>query len=269
MKNILVPTDFSAVARNAEEYAVALAQSLNAKVQLLHVHQEMIPTAAGPEPRSMSVSDTHAENEKRINKEAEYLHNKYAIDVQARVEHGSKSSIFRNAVKDTDLMVMGMEHKKQNKLLGGTIEKAIRTTQVPLLVVPEGAIFTSIKNITLAVDFTQMLRGEYFDLLHNIYRKFNSSLHVLHIQPRGAEVKAIELPEKLQLGVVLSRFTYQYDLIESDNVDESISNYVESHPTDLLILIAHHHNILERMFGTVHTSSLLYKAKLPVLLIGH
>jgi hypothetical protein len=82
-------------------------------------------------------------------------------------------------------------------------------------------------------------------------------------------LKAKEVPEKLQLGLALSRFNYQYDKAESYEVEDAIQNFIDRHPTDLLVLIAHHHTIYERIFETIHTKAISFKVKLPLLVLRH
>ncbi len=271
MKKILVPIDFSRTSRNAEEYAASLAKVFGAEVQLLHVYKEILPPTVGPEPWTVTLSETQVENEKAISKEVSYLKKLYPVEVTYALKTGSRGRSI-NAIAegiDADLIVMGMRRSRRNKILGSTVLTTIRKTKAPVLIIPDEAKFTAIRNIALAADFTEMVSGSYFDTLFEIYKKFDSFMHVLHVEQPGAELKASEVPEKLQLGMVLSRFTYQYEKIESYDVEEGIQNFVEKHPTDLLVLIAHHHSIYERMFETIHTKSLSFKMNLPLLVVRH
>jgi nucleotide-binding universal stress UspA family protein len=271
MKKILVPIDFSGASRNAEEYAVSLAKTFDAEIQLLHVYRELLPVAAGPEPWSMTITELHVENEKLINKEVDYLKSKYSIDVKANLLMGAKGKTINAFAKEigSDLIIMGIRSGPRNKILGSTVLHTIRKAIVPVLIIPGEAKYSPMKYIVIAVDFKEMLGGSYFDPLYDIYKKFDSSVCVLHIDQPAAELKATELPEKLQLGIALSRFNYQYEKADSYEVDEAIQNYIDMHPTDLLVLIAHHHTIYERIFETIHTKALSFKMKQPLLILKH
>ena len=271
MKKILVPTDFSKVSRNAEEYAALLANVFGAEVQLLHVYKDILPVTVGPEPWAVTASGARVENEKAINKEVTFLKQLYHVDVTSELETGPRGgSINANAEQiDADLIVMGMRAGEKNRRLGNTVLTTIRKGKRPVLVIPEEVKFTTIRNIALAVDFREMVESSFFEALFEIYQKFGSSMHVLHVEQPGAELKAAEVAEKLQLGVALSRFTYQFDKLESYDVEQGIQSFIEKHPTDLLVLIAHHHSIYERMFETIHTKSLTFKMNLPMLIVRH
>ena len=269
MKKILVPTDFSGTSRNAEDYAVSLAKVLNAEVQLLHVYRDILPATVGPEPWTVTVSETGVENEKLINKEIAYLKAKHGVAVKADVESGSKVKTISAVAKtnDADLIVMGLRGGKRNRILGSTVLNTIRKSKLPVLVVSKEAKFVSIKSILLAVDFSEMLSSPCFDVLFELFRKSDASLRVLHVENPGAGLKASEVPEKLQLGLALHRFNYQYDKVESHDVEEAIQNFMERHPVDLLVLIAHHHTIYERIFETIHTRAISFKIKQPLLIL--
>lgn len=269
MKKILVSTDFSGVSRNAEEYAVLLAKIFEAKVHLLHVYRDLMPATVGPEPWTIEVSEKRVENEKLIAKEINYLKLKYGSDVEALVETGSRAKLIRSTAEkiEAGLIVMGMRGGKRSRILGSTVLNTIRKSKTPVLIVPEAAKFTALKNIVLAVDFTEMLTGSCFDPLLEICKKNDSSLKVLHVEDPRAELKASEVPEKMQLGLALSRFTYQYEKAEGYDVEDAIGRFLDKHPTDLLVLIAHHHTLYERIFETIHTKDISFKIKIPLLVL--
>lgn len=269
MKKILVPIDFSKASRNAEEYAMSLARVFGAEVQLLHVYKELMPAMIGPEPWSTTISELQAESERLINKEVDYLEKNYAVDVKASLQMGAKGRTINAFAKQTgsDLLVMGIRSGRRNKILGSAVLHTIHKTKLPVLIIPDEAKFNSIKHIVIAVDFTEMLNSSCFDVLYDIYEKFNSAVQVFHVETPDAELKASEVPEKLQLGLALSRFNYQYEKGEGYEVEETVQNFIDKHPTDLMVLIAHHHTIYERIFETMHTKALTFKIKKPLLVL--
>lgn len=268
MKKILVPVDFSDASRNASEYAVSLSKFFDAEVELMHVYKELIPATVGPEPWTVTVSPAYIRNEKLIYNEVNYLEGKYDVEIKAVIKKGFKSESITDEIKETDadLVVMG-KRAEGNKILGSTILKTIRKSTVPVLVIPEKVQFKRLDDIALAIDFEQMVNSSCLDVLYALYGKFDSSLRVLHVEERASDLKASEVPEKLRFGFVLSRFTYLYDRVEINDIDTGIQKFVENHPTDLLAIVAHHHNLLERSFGTLHSQYLSFELKCPLLVL--
>ncbi|MGZ8543644.1 MAG: universal stress protein [Flavisolibacter sp.] len=271
MKIILVPTDFSAPARNATAYASALASALNAQIKLLNAHMEPVPGGEGY-LNSPGISPVlQKELESLIYKEVTSLEAKYEIDVSGDAVIGFTGDSIAQAAEEigADLIVMGREAKKRNMIFGNTILKTIRKTTTPVLVIPESVNYTAPKRITLAVDFKEMIYTKNILPLQSLVKNFNAALTVLHIEQVGKEEKmdAAEISGKLHLGIVLSAVSYYYEHAENENIEQGILNFLQRHPADMLVMISHHHNFLERLFGSSHTTDLIFDTNLPLLLL--
>lgn len=269
MKKILVPTDFTPASRQATLYAIALAKTFGAEIQLLHVYREMLPVTLDAEPWIATARELRAEVDRRLQHEVETLSRKYSIPITGDIQIGYKGDSINEVARESraDLVVMGMKNHQHVPVLGNTTTKAIRKSDVPILIVPEGTAFRALKNIVLAIDFNEMTGKSSVEPLIGIIKEFGASLKVLHIEKRGSDINASELPEKLQLGVVLSPVDYTYYKVEYDDIEQGILAFVESHPTDLLVMIAHHHTIMERLFRPIHTGMISFELNIPLLVL--
>jgi nucleotide-binding universal stress UspA family protein len=269
MKKILVPIDFSASSRAAEEYAASLAKIVSAEISLLHVYLELIPAAIGPEPWIYTETEQHEKYRQMVAKEVKFIKENYGIDVHGELEIGYTGDTISSIAKqlNADLIIMGMKGENRNKIWGSATLKTIRKTEIPILVIPEYYSFTPIKNIVLAVDFTEMVTGYSFKLMFQFIEQFDAVLQVLHIDHKGADLKVSELPEKIQLGLALSRTSYIYERVESDDIEKGILHFIENHPTDLLVMMAHHHTIFERITGNIYTDDLSFEVNIPLLIL--
>lgn len=269
MKTILVPTDFTPAAIAAGEYASLLAKSIGAELYLLHVYTEPMPVTVGPEPWSHTISQLRIDCEKNINREIGRLKDEYGITVDGRVVHGFKSDTINETADavHADLVVMGVKAAPKKSFPGSTTTRMLRKSARPVLLIPEGARFTKIKNAVLAIDFTELVSSSDLAVFFQLIKAFDANVSVLHIVKKDADLKVSEVSAKMQLGVVLSKITYTYDQVEHDDVDKGILNFVNIHPTDLLAMIAHHHSILERWFNPIHTRSVSFASRLPLLVL--
>lgn len=268
MKKILVPIDFTPSSRNASEYAVQLGQALNASVHLLHVFAEPMPVGNVPDVGTI-MAEVRIKNEILIEKETELLKQKYGFAVGGDAIPGPKSDTIDEAAlkSNADLIVMGLKTGGKSRIFGSTTLKMIRKSANPLLLVPEGASFKPLKHIILAIDFTEMISSAGMQTFYTLVKTFDASVSVLHVQKTGEEMKVSEVPEKLQMGRVLSMVDYQYEPVGANNINEGIQNFIDSHPADLLVMIAHHHSVLERLFNPTHTSAISSATKLPLLVL--
>ncbi|HJW15889.1 MAG TPA: universal stress protein, partial [Flavisolibacter sp.] len=144
MKKILVPIDFSASSRAAEEYAASLAKITGAEIFLLHVYLEFIPAAIGPEPWLYTETEQHEKNRERVDKEVRHLKENYGVEVRGDIEIGYTGDTISSIAKQlhADLIIMGMKGESRSKVWGSATIKTIRKTEVPVLVIPEYFSFT-------------------------------------------------------------------------------------------------------------------------------
>ena len=109
MKKILIPTDFSANARNAMEYAISMFSYDNVEYTLLNVYAE-------PDTGSdvlVSISDLLLkESKKGLKKEYDYLRRKFttnSLTIKQRSEYGWFASTVHKITEeeDFDFVVIG------------------------------------------------------------------------------------------------------------------------------------------------------------------
>ena len=269
MKKILVPVDFSDSARNATAYAASLATAFNAEIKLLNAHLETIPVGDGYMDAPLVFPPLQKELENRIYKEVTDIEAKYEIEVSGDAVIGLTGDSIADVASDisADLIVMGREAKKQHLIFGNTIIKAIRKTQVPVLIVPEKVSYQPLKRIILAVDFNQMMYSNKFTVLQELVNKYESSLTVLQIEKDSERMNALAISNKLQLNIALAKMTYHFENAENKSIQEGILKFVDRHPADLLVMIAHRHSFLERIFETSYTTDLNFNVNLPLLIL--
>ena len=260
MKKILVPIDFSPASRQASEYAAALARQLSAEIRLLHVFHEASAVIDGMVSSDATGTDLMEENEILVKREIDFLKERYAVEVSGYARIGFRIDRIRDMAKEmqADLIVMGA---------GDTTLSTIRKVTIPVLIIPEGVSFVPIKHIVLAADFNEISNVSCFDSLLRLMDKLDAMLQVLHVKRYMKDRPDVEEPGKAQLRTILSKITFWYEEIEADSVEEGIEDFVESHPAELLVMIAHTHNVFERIFGGTHTSSMTYQNKLPLLVL--
>jgi universal stress protein A len=140
VQQVLVPIDFSATADRALEYAIALAQQLQARLTLLHVF-DLTPLAMGDPATGLPVTALDA-----LETEAQQL-------LQASLERVQRAGLQGNSllvqgtptqtIVDTageqgvDLIVMGTHGRTglAHVFLGSVAEHVIRQAPCPVLVI--------------------------------------------------------------------------------------------------------------------------------------
>lgn len=270
MKNILVAVDFSEASRKATDYAAALAKSFNTNIVLLHAYYIPVPIGDTPGYIPLSFEEVQQENEALLQRETEYVATKYGIPAEGCVRNGFAAAIIKELAAEisASLVVMGMKGMgKSSGIFGSTVVSCIRKMKLPLLVIPEEAEFSFIKHISFAADFKESRQAERFAVLEKIAGHFNADVQVLHVQRNEALMAAGDVAGKIGTEIALDRIKHSFHTMVDEDVEKGIGDFIATHPTDLLVMVAHHHNIFERLFGTEHTRLVAYKTKIPLLVL--
>ena len=272
MKNILVPIDFSKASLNAAKYAVSFAEALSANLHLLNV----VPAPVVIDDSILaSVLITQAElsenNHRLIKEEVDSLSKKANVEIKSIVAEGLPSDVITEVAKElkAELIIMGMKGKgKSNSVFGSTATAVIRKSGFPVLVIPENGDYQPIRNITFASDFDPDVESDRYDLLIKLAQKLNIPVYVLNVQKKNCALGAERTIGKMKTSLAFSSLHPEFHSVYDRNVEEGIHMFIEKNPTDVLAMVAHPHNLFERMFGTVHTKEMSYQTKIPLLILN-
>lgn len=140
-KRILVATDFSKASEAALEYAVGIAKALHANVTLVHAYE--IPTYSYPDVAVPLPPEMEREIEKASKRS---LHDacerfgKSGVKLDAIVAKGKPWAQIERVADDekADVIVLGTHARGPlgRVFLGSVAEKVVRTSKLPVLVVP-------------------------------------------------------------------------------------------------------------------------------------
>lgn len=268
MDTILVPVDFSPTSNNATRFAALLAKSLNAKILLFHAY--MLPTPVIDMPYVMTnIDEVQKENEAAIKKEAEQLHLETGVETEWLVRIGIPSDEAKSLTEDRAItaIVMGMSGAGEiDKIIGSTTLNVVRKVRVPVLVVPQDAVFTSISHITYASDFSYTSNAAMFRFLKAICQQFRSKLHVVHVTKEQGVLRS---NQKAFAGLQenLPGVAQDFETVADESVTHGISTYLETNHSDLLVMVAHKHGFFDRLFSRSRTASMAYETKIPLLVL--
>lgn len=163
---------------------------------------------------------------------------------------------------------MGMKGRgKSNSRFGSTTTTMMRISEIPLFVIPERVVFKPINTITFASDFDadKPLGNHIF--FHELVEKYKSFIQILKVQKNEYAMTSENVSGKMETDLLLSKLTHRFFMIENNDVERGIHDFLASNPSDVLVMVAHKHSILKRIFGTVHTKEMSYQTKIPLLIL--
>ena len=207
MRTILVPTDFSADATNATNYAAEFAISVKASITLVHWFE--IPVVYSEVPVALPGSFEMTEEAKVKMAEAKTdLSRKFgeALTIYSDIRVGNIISDLKPyCTKIRPYAIIMGSHGAgvvERMLFGSNTLWAMTHLSWPLIVVPSNAKYKSIKAVGLACDFKKVLEAIPVEEIRTLVEDFHAELHVLYInneerkEPYGA--KLIEESAKLK-----------------------------------------------------------------------
>jgi nucleotide-binding universal stress UspA family protein len=270
MKKILVAVDFSDASQKAADYAAQLAKWYDASLVLIHAYY--IPTPIGDAPGYMplSIAEVQDENEGLLESETDRLEDKFQVSAEGLVKMGTASGVIKETAEEigADMVVMGMKGAGQTAgIFGSTVTACIRKLKSPLLVIPQEASFTPMKHITFAADFLGKTNVDRFNLLAAIVQRSGAELAIVHVQKNDQQMDAGEIAGKIKTEIDLDKLNHSFHTVINDDIEKGIIDFMEKNPTEMLVMVAHHHTIFERIFGSVHTNLIAYKSKVPLMVL--
>ena len=230
----------------------------------------MIATPVSEVPYMVSVDDMQKENEERLKKEAERLFSGFNIEVEWLVRIGTPSDEIKllTQEKEIDLVILATKGEGGlEKIIGSTTTNTIRKIKTPVLIIPQNGIFIPIKNISYASDFTYNSSFHLFNFLLELLKIFQASLTILHVHNQHEKKAIDELAGKKDIENIFKETDHKFHIIHGASVMHGINEFIEQNATDLLVMVAHKHTFLERVFGKSNTKEMAYETKVPLLVL--
>ncbi len=277
MKNILVPTDFSATARNAARYALQLAEQSGApKVIFYNAYQAPLMV----DPMVPAVQLLNEDNLKADSKEAL---EKFALFVKAFCPAGCEIETFceyallynglDEACKATNagLIVMGITGGGvlAEKLIGSNTLAVAKQSCVPVIIVPPNTRFTKIEEVMLLSDFDKADKTIPVGRVREIVEETKAKLYVFNVEEEldeyGVTYPSNVLGESYAVHTLLKDLNPEYHFVRSNHYMKAIDEFVLEHHIDLIITIPKKHSFFESLFIQSHTKMLAFHSHTPLM----
>ena len=270
MKTILVATDFSPAALNASNYAADMALAIHADILLLHVYNP--PVNYSEMPAAISIEDVQQGAENQVNELRDEIvqrtNEKINITIQVRMgAFFHELKIVCESIKPYTV-VMGSQGTTATERLffGSHAVYAMEHLMWPLITVPSGAKFSTVKKIGLACDFDKVVDTTPVDEIKMLVNDFHAELHILNTGKRK-EFKPELVFQSGLLQEMLGALNPEYHFITSGNTDDSIIDFADKNHLDLLIVLPKRHGLLEKIVHKGHTKQFVLHSHVPVMAI--
>ncbi len=276
MKTILVPTDFSATAKNATLYAMGLAKQIGAtKVVLYNAYEAVVPSIT-IDPTMPSIMPVDLETFKSISETGLKVFAddiSQASDGAITIEQLCNLNTLVNGISEAititgaEIVVMGITggNALEENLIGSNTVNVAKAITAPLIIVPPNAAFKTIEEITLAVDLKKVATTTPVAPLQKLLDTIQAKLFVLHVN--DGEDDADKDEQMVILNSLLQGYNPQYFFVNNISFIDGINEFVNSKNVDLLVTIPKKHGWFETIFKRSHTKLLAFHSHVPLMVV--
>ena len=274
MKSILIPTDFSLCAQNAENAGMQLAKKFGAKVYLFH-HANL---PKDWEEMFVEERERHPEALKKIyeiESSFERIRKLFPdITIETHITGGNWIDRMRQFVaqKSVDLIVMGSHGAggKNEFAIGSNTQKVVRRVHCPIIVIKEPLKKVNFNKVIYASSFN-LAEKEAFLKFKDFIKHFLPEIHLVTIHNSEFLDGPISLQkEVLKDFVELSKpLTAIPHIVGNFSIDGGIRHIANNLEADLVVVSNHYKRPLKRMLVGSNVEALVNHANMPVLTIDY
>lgn len=241
MKNILVPVGSSANSVSNLQYAIDLAESTNANVYVVSVFQEL--SKVGSLSKLNNILKEESEN--RLNEILSQVDSKN-VHITA---HPVKGEVLEGLARISrqvpiDLMVLAPRSNsiKEEVYLGKTSGKLLKQTNIPILVVPEGAKFAPPKTMLMAFKNGTFEHDDLLEVVAKFKESFGTEVHVLHVEtPETTE-------EMKNVTNNLKALQTSYTQVEAATTFQAVIEYFQKFNPDMLCVVRRKRGFFKKLW---------------------
>ncbi|MEZ2414994.1 universal stress protein [Muriicola sp. E247] len=274
MKNILVPTDFSKNCKKAAELGIEMAKSYNAEIHFLHLLKTPVDWVKLDKQKEKRYPETLKKigeakaSLRKLEKKAEKENLKCQTFLQFHVD---QDNILKHSGHyDHDFIITGSSGTKGivRELLGSKVERLVRKSDVPVIVVKEDNVRFPFKDIVFVSDFREDVSSAFTEVL-SIAEKCNAKIHFLRINTES-DRNSIALgldPIKSFVEKFPELKNFSMNVYNENHVETGINTYLKHNKGDLIAMCTHGNTGFLSLFSKSIAEGVANHSMLPVMTI--
>lgn len=280
-RTILIPVDFSEVAKNATKYAAGLAKILQVDTILLY-HAWQLPITSNPEVPSIT-----QETAISLEESSRELLNNFQTEVRNYVEAETEVEILleynqiANGInelcesREITLVVMGVtgSGKFDETFIGSHAVNTARKIIPPVLIVPNGFASSPLVDVMLSFDYKDTLGVLAVSKLRKLLNYTNAKLEVVYVDKDGkletdATERTLYNNKTVAFTEALGMQKIDFHIIPKSDYVEAINTYAMEETIDMIIVVPKKKGFWESLFKASHTKQLAFNTVKPLLIVN-
>lgn len=276
MKNILVLTDFSEMAKSAAKYAMSMAATFKANIILCHAleitEQLTYPLADHLVLRNQAM--------KRLKEVGIHLNETKTSteDFQPSISYINDLDMLPEVVDKVlkantiDLVVIGSQ--KSGNLsrffFGSHTDDILDNISCPVLLIPKDAVFEPLQHIFYATDLT-FDNKKVIKYLSKLAKPFDATISVNHISPLDLPLSEDDLVTHypMEQNTESPDSKVFYTTIKGENIPESLKEVTGRRNVNVLALVHKRYDFFEGLFHNSVSKKLAQSTTVPLLVLPY
>ncbi|TVZ52618.1 universal stress protein [Dokdonia sp. Hel_I_53] len=241
MKNILVPIGSSSNASNTLQYAIDLADTMDANVYAISVFQELSKVGGLSKVNSI----LREESEKKLSKVLSSVNHKNVSVIAHPIKGGIVEGVERfNKHVHVDLMVLSPRSNsvRDEVYLGNTTGKLIKETNIAALVVPEHVTFTNPTQILMAFKNGNFDKKRQLEPLRKFQKNFGTDVHLLHVETPDSTDSMLQVSEDLE------RIKKSYKKTVNATTYQGVLEHFQSFNPDIICVVRRKRGFFKKLW---------------------
>lgn len=274
MKKILLPTDFSDAATNAFVHALEFAKVVKAELILLHTFEiPVYDSQFFPENYASIYSSIELAKFEMFKDEIPKLRTIATerklddIVIKHRLMDGDLIYNLKNAVEEDqiDFVIMGTNSVSDwtKFFTGSNTESVISGVEVPVLCVPIDAKYKKVRTIGFTTRYREKDKKELKKIL-KIAKKTDAKVKSLYVKTSNSDVTD---ETRKEWEREFAGENVEFLILPSDDVKETILDFVLYKDIDILTTITHKRSFFESLFDSSFSKKISKEVPIPVLIM--
>jgi len=258
-KPIIVPWDFSDVAKNAFMHAVNFSETLGSRIALLHIaHDEKEIDA----------------KEKELQETANSLDKEFGKRPHCIVKEGSIFHTIGEVAQqyNAEMIIMGTHGiKGAQKLFGSKAVKVVVSSRIPFLIVQDKPVKDKLETILLPIDFKKENK-EKANWIFHLSTRFEAKITIFKSHPKDKGFKRKLLSNMKYIENYLKTRDINYNIVAckgKKSFKEEVVEYAHENNFDMILIMATRDiKLADYIFGAPEQYIIANEHNLPVMCIN-
>lgn len=269
VKKILLPTDFSDNAQNALIFALELAKKTGAQLELLHCIEEPYNFAPMVDQIMQQIVQKSEQLFDNIKDDIHKNHRYTGIDVQTSIQTGKSTlTILEEAKKEhSDIIVMGTRGRSgvERFLYGSTTAHVVQHSNIPVLIIPQNAVFKGFEHILFATDYHD---GDLqaLNYVAQLAELFDSGINVFHSSIENdlrSEIMFLGFRQLVKNTIAYSNIRFEQD--KTISFFEAVANRIDKNTISMMVMVRYSRPY--SIFKKKESKEMSYYIQVPLLML--